>query len=153
MGMTIVVAADSAGVDYKEILKKDLEADPRVDAVIDMGLAPGEDEDYPHIAVRAARVIAEGKADRGLFVCGTGMGVAMAANKVPGIRASVAHDSFSVERLILSNNAQVLTFGQRVIGIELARRLAKEWLGYTFDPTSPSAPKVAALDSYDAPSC
>ena len=77
------------------------------------------------------------------------MGVAMAANKVPGIRASVAHDSFSVERLILSNDAQVLTFGQRVIGIELARRLAKEWLGYIFDPSSHSAPKVAALEAYD----
>ena len=77
------------------------------------------------------------------------MGVAMAANKVPGIRASVAHDSFSVERLILSNNAQVLTFGQRVIGIELARRLAKEWLGYEFDTSSPSAQKVEALESYD----
>lgn len=149
MGLRIVVAADSAGVQYKNVLKQDLEADPRVDAVIDMGLQEGEDVDYPHVAVKAARVIADGKADRGLFVCGTGMGVAMAANKVKGIRASVAHDSFSVERLVLSNNAQVLTFGQRVIGLELARRLAKEWLGYEFDPNSPSAPKVAALCSYD----
>lgn len=149
MGLRIVVAADSAGVDYKEVLKKDLEEDPRVDEVIDVGLAPGEDVDYPHVAVKGARLIAEGKADRGLFVCGTGMGVAMAANKVPGIRASVAHDSFSVERLVLSNNAQVLTFGERVIGLQLARRLAKEWLGYTFDPNSSSAPKVAALEAYD----
>lgn len=149
MGLRIVVAADSAGVQYKNVLKQDLEADPRVDEVIDMGLQEGEDVDYPHVAVKAARVIADGKADRGLFVCGTGMGVAMAANKVKGIRASVAHDSFSVERLVLSNNAQVLTFGQRVIGLELARRLAKEWLGYEFDPNSPSAPKVAALCSYD----
>lgn len=149
MGLRIVVAADIAGYDYKEILKKDLQADERVSEVIDAGVGAGEDIDYPHVAVAAARMIADGKADRGLFVCGTGMGVAMAANKVPGIRASVAHDSFSVERLILSNNAQVLTFGQRVIGIELARRLAKEWLGYEFDPTSHSAPKVAALESYD----
>ena len=150
VGFRIVVAADSAGVDYKEILKKDLEADPRVDEVIDAGLAPGEDVDYPHVAVNAARMIADGKADRGLFVCGTGMGVAMAANKVPGVRASGAPDSFSVERLVLSNNAQVLAFGQRVIGIELARRLAKEWLGYVFDESSHSAPKVAALQDYDA---
>ncbi|QPK80895.1 ribose-5-phosphate isomerase [Schaalia sp. ZJ405] len=149
MGFRIVVAADSAGVDYKEILKKDLEADPRVDEVIDAGLSSGEDVDYPHVAVEAARIIAGGKADRGLFVCGTGMGVAMAANKVPGIRASVAHDSFSVERLVKSNNAQVLTFGQRVIGLELARKLTNEWLGYEFDPSSHSAPKVAALDEYD----
>lgn len=150
MGLRIVVAADSAGIEYKEVLKKDLEADPRVDEVIDAGLAPGEEVDYPHVAVKAARLIATGRADRGLFVCGTGMGVAMAANKVPGIRASVAHDSFSVERLIKSNNAQVLTFGERVIGLELARRLAKEWLGHTFDKTSASAPKVAALEAYDA---
>ncbi|MCF2711885.1 MAG: ribose-5-phosphate isomerase [Schaalia hyovaginalis] len=150
MGLRIVVAADSAGIEYKEVLKKDLEADPRVDEVIDAGLAPGEEVDYPHVAVKAARLIAKGRADRGLFVCGTGMGVAMAANKVPGIRASVAHDSFSVERLIKSNNAQVLTFGERVIGLELARRLAKEWLGHTFDKTSTSAPKVAALEAYDA---
>ena len=149
MGYTIVVAADSAGVEYKEVLKGLLENDPRVDAVIDAGLAPGEDVDYPHVGVQAARLIAQGEADRGLFVCGTGMGMAMSANKVPGIRASTAHDSFSVERLVMSNNAQVLCFGQRVIGIELAKRLTTEWLGYQFDPHSPSAPKVAALDSYD----
>ena len=59
--------------------------------------------------------------------------MAIAANKVPGIRAVTAHDSFSVERSVLSNNAQVLTFGQRVIGLELARRLAREWLTYRFD--------------------
>lgn len=149
MGLRIVVAADSAGYEYKEQLKADLSADPRVDAVIDVGVAAGEQTDYPHVAVTGARLIADGDADRGLFVCGTGMGVAMAANKVPGIRASVAHDSFSVERLVLSNNAQVLTFGQRVIGLELARRLAKEWLDYSFDPTSASAPKVAALEAYE----
>lgn len=77
------------------------------------------------------------------------MGMAIAANKVKGIRASTAHDSFSAERLVLSNNGQVLCMGQRVIGVELARRLAKEFLGYAFDTTSHSAPKVAALDAYD----
>lgn len=149
MGLRIVVAADSAGVGYKETLKADLEADPRVSEVIDVGVAPGEDVDYPHVAVAGARVIAEGRADRGLFVCGTGMGVAIAANEVPGIRASVAHDSFSVERLVLSNNAQVLTLGERVIGLELARRLVREWIGYAFDPTSASAAKVDAITSYE----
>lgn len=149
----IVVAADIAGFDYKEILKADLAADPRVAEVIDVGVRSGEDVDYPHVAVKGAQMIAEGKADRGLFICGTGMGVAMAANKVEGIRASVAHDSFSVERLVLSNNAQVLTMGQRVIGIELARRLVREWLSYEFDEASASAPKVAALESYDRRGC
>ena len=149
MGYRIVVACDDAAVDYKETLKKDLEADPRVDEVIDVGVSADEHTDYPHVAIKGARIIADGGADRGLFFCGTGMGMALCANKVPGIRASVAHDSFSVERLIKSNNAQVLTLGQRVIGIELARRLVREWLGYTFDTSSPSARKVAALESYE----
>jgi ribose 5-phosphate isomerase B len=70
------------------------------------------------------------------LICGTGLGVAIAANKVTGIRAVTAHDSFSVERAVLSNDAQVLCLGQRVIGLELARRLVKEWLGYRFDPVS-----------------
>ena len=89
-------------------------------------------------------------ADRALLICGTGLGVAIAANKVPGVRAVTAHDSYSVERGVLSNNAQVLTLGQRVVGIELARRLVREWLTYRFDPQSASADKVAALDVFEA---
>jgi ribose 5-phosphate isomerase RpiB len=89
-------------------------------------------------------------ADRALLICGTGLGVAIAANKVPGVRAVTAHDSYSVERGVLSNNAQVLTLGQRVVGIELARRLVREWLTYRFDPQSASADKVAALDEFEA---
>lgn len=149
MGFRVVVAGDIAGVNYKDAIKADLEADSRVDEVIDAGVKQGEDVDYPHVAVNAARMIADGKADRGIFICGTGMGVAMSANKVKGIRASTAHDSFSVERLVLSNNAQVLCLGERVIGKELARRLAKEFLNYEFDESSASAEKVDALCSYE----
>jgi len=93
--------------------------------------------------------VAEGKADRALLICGTGLGVAIAANKVAGIRAVTAHDPFSVERAVLSNDAQVLCIGQRVIGIELARKLVKDWVGYTFDPKSASASKVQAINDYD----
>ena len=75
--------------------------------------------------------------------------MAIAANKVPGIRAVTAHDSYSVERSVLSNNAQVLTMGQRVIGLELARRLAREWLTYPFDETSSSAAKVTLIKDYE----
>lgn len=71
-----------------------------------------------------------------MLICGTGLGVAISANKVKGIRAVTAHDSFSVERSVLSNNAQVLCLGARVIGVELARRLVREWLGYAFDAVS-----------------
>lgn len=77
------------------------------------------------------------------------LGVAISANKVPGIRAVTAHDSFSVERSILSNDAHILTMGQRVIGPELARRLVKEWLTYRFDASSASADKVKVLEEYE----
>ena len=147
--LRIVVGCDDAGLDYKERLKADLQADDRVAEVIDVGVTADEDTAYPHIGVAAGKLVAEGRADRALLVCGTGLGVAISANKVKGVRAVTAHDSFSVERSVLSNNAQVLCMGQRVIGIELARRLAKEWLGYEFDTASASASKVKALNDYD----
>lgn len=105
--------------------------------MVDVG--PHSEDDkraYPHFAVDLAKLLSSGEADRALLICGTGLGVTISANKVTGIRAVTAHHSFSVERGVLSNNAQVLCMGQRVIGIELARRLVKEWLGYTFDPVS-----------------
>lgn len=146
----IVVGSDEAGVDYKEIIKRDLSSDPRVASVVDVGVAANTDKTaYPHVAVTAAQKVAAGEADRALLICGTGMGVAISANKVHGVRAVTAHDSFSVERSVLSNDAQVLCFGQRVVGIELARRLAKEWLGYKFDPSSSSGAKVEAIKNYD----
>jgi ribose 5-phosphate isomerase B len=148
--LRIVIGCDDAGFDYKEILKKDLEASELVESVTDIGVDADGHTAYPKIGVAAGELVAAGEADRALLFCGTGIGVAMAAGKVAGIRASVAHDSFSVERLVLSNNAQVLTMGQRVIGIELARRLVREWLTYRFDETSASAEKVAVLSEYEA---
>lgn len=145
----IVVGCDDAGVDYKERIQADFEADPRVEAVTDVGVSADEHTAYPHVAVRAARLVADGQADRALLICGTGLGVAISANKVKGVRAVTAHDGFSVERSVLSNDAQVLCMGQRVIGIELARRLASEWLDYEFDTSSASAEKVSAIDDYD----
>ena len=147
--LRIVVGADDAGFAYKEQLKADLLADDRVAEVVDAGVAADDHTAYPHVAVRAARMIADGRVDRALLVCGTGLGVAISANKVPGVRAVTAHDSYSVERSVLSNDAQVLCMGQRVIGIELARRLAHEWLGYLFDPAGTSAAKVDAINTYD----
>ncbi|MDT0143343.1 ribose-5-phosphate isomerase [Microbacterium sp. PRC9] len=147
--LRIVIGADDAGFDYKEILKKDLLANPGVAEVIDVGVDADGHTPYPKVAIEAAQQVAAGTADRALLICGTGLGVAIAANKVPGIRAVTAHDSFSVERGVLSNNAQVLTMGQRVIGIELARRLVREWLTYRFDTTSASADKVAVIDEFE----
>jgi ribose 5-phosphate isomerase B len=148
--LVIAIGCDDAGYDYKEILKKDLQSNPNVAEVIDVGVDADGHTAYPRIAIAAAELVASGKAHRALLVCGTGLGVAIAANKVSGVRAVTAHDSFSVERAVLSNNAQVLCFGQRVVGIELARRLAKEWLTYTFDESSASAEKVSVIDKYEA---
>lgn len=147
--LRLVIGSDDAGFTYKEILKADLEANDLVESVVDVGVDAQGHTGYPTIAIAAAEMVAAGQADRALLVCGTGLGVAIAANKVKGIRAVTAHDSFSVERAVLSNNAQVLTFGQRVVGIELARRLAREWLTYRFDEGSASAEKVAILDDYE----
>jgi len=148
--LRIVVGADSAGIDYRDELKKTLEASPLVAEVIDVGIARDDPTPYPRVAIRAAELVAQGRADRALLVCGTGLGMAISANKVPGIRAVTAHDSYSAERAIKSNNAQVLSFGERVVGLELARRLALEWLTYRFDAGSPSAAKVQVIEEYDA---
>lgn len=149
--LRLVIGSDSAGLGYKARLLAVLEADPRCASVQDVGMhdTDAADTDYPHVAVTAARLVAAGSADRAVLICGTGLGMAISANKVPGIRAVTAHDSYSVERAILSNDAQVLALGERVIGFELARRLVLEWLDYRFDPTSASASKVAAIDGYD----
>lgn len=147
--LRLVIGCDDAGYDYKEILKRDLENDPGVASVVDVGVDADGHTAYPRVAIAGAELVANGDADRALLICGTGLGVAIAANKVAGIRAVTAHDSFSVERSVLSNNAQVLTMGQRVVGIELARRLVREWLTYRFDPSSASAEKVAVIEEYE----
>lgn len=150
MALRIVIGGDNAGYHYKESLRKDLESDDRVATVEDVGVADSGDEtSYPNVAVAAAEKVASGAADRALLICGTGLGVAIAANKVKGVRAVTAHDIYSVQRSVLSNNAQVLCMGERVVGLELARALVKEWLGLEFDPHSSSAAKVDAICAYE----
>jgi len=149
MALRLVVGSDDAGFDYKERIKADLLANPLVSDVVDVGVDADGHTNYPTVATTAAEIVAKGDADRAILICGTGLGVAIAANKVTGIRAVTAHDLFSVERSVLSNDAQVLCMGQRVIGVELARRLAAEWLTYTFDPQSASAEKVREICAYE----
>ncbi|KAJ4248810.1 D-erythrulose-4-phosphate isomerase 1 [Fusarium torreyae] len=135
-----------AGITYKDTIKADLQKDERVESVRDVGSHTQSDKTaYASRAAAAAQLVADGECDRAVLICGTGLGVAISANKVKGIRAVTAHDSFSVERSILSNDAHVLCMGERVIGLELARRLTREWLGYVFDPSSKSAAKVQAI--------
>lgn len=148
--LRIAIGCDDAGVGYKNAIIKDLNDSPLVSDVTDVGVPSNADKTaYPHVAVSAAKLVADGKADRAILICGTGLGVAISANKVPGIRAVTAHDSFSVERAVLSNDAQVLCMGERVVGIELARRLVREWLGYRFDEGSASAKKVEAIMEHE----
>lgn len=151
MSFRMVVGSDDAGFEYKQAILEDLEQDPRVSEVIDVGVhADGlKARAYPQVGIAAAQKVAAGEADRAVLVCGTGIGMAISANKVEGVRATVAHDSYSVERSILSNDCQVLALGQRVIGLQLARRLVSEWLRYTFDPSSPSGAKVAEISEYE----
>ncbi|MFH8251367.1 ribose-5-phosphate isomerase [Microbacterium sp. B2969] len=145
----MVIGADDAGFAYKEALRDLLDGDLRVDRVIDIGVSSADATPYPRVAVKAATMVARGEAERALLICGTGLGVAIAANKVRGIRAVTAHDSYSVERSVMSNDAQVLTLGARVIGLELAKKLVDEWLEHRFDPGSASAAKVRLIDDYE----
>ncbi|GAA3556423.1 D-erythrulose 4-phosphate isomerase DerI1 [Amycolatopsis ultiminotia] len=148
--MRIVVAADSAGAELKNQLRDLLRADERVAEVTDLGVPDAEDDRaYPLLGLAAAEAIASGEADRGVLVCGTGIGMAISANKVPGVRATVAHDSYSAERSIKSNNCQVITFGARAVGPEVAKKIVAEWVGYRFDPDSASANKVAHITDYE----
>jgi ribose 5-phosphate isomerase B len=149
-GWKIVIGADDAGYQYKEILRALLEGDQRVASVVDVGVGADGHTPYPRVASEAARMVADGLVDRGLLVCGTGLGMAIAANKVRGVRAVTAHDAYSVARSVLSNNAQVLTLGARVIGPELAKTLVDGWLGLTFDPRSASSAKVELIEQMDA---
>ena len=148
-GFRIVIGCDEAGTRFRDALKADLQKHPGVSEITDVGVTGDDGTHYPHIAVRAARMVADGQADRALLICGTGLGVAISANKVPGIRAVTAHDMYSVQRAVLSNDAQVLCLGERVIGVELARVLVGEWLKHRFDPASASAEKVAAISGYE----
>ena len=146
----VVIGCDDAGIEYRDRIKSQLDNDPRVESIIDVGVGDENAVAYPSVAFAAGELITQGKADRALLICGTGLGMAISANKVSGIRAVTAHDCYSVERSVLSNDAQVLCLGQRVIGIELASRLVSEWLNYSFDTSSNSAAKVAEISSFEA---
>ena len=147
--IVLALGADNAGAELKNLIKGQLEAESLFE-IVDFGVPDASDSTaYPHVGLDVAQAIAKGDAQRGILICGTGIGMAITANKVAGIRATVAHDSYSVERSVLSNNCQILTLGARVIGAELASRLVREWLALEFDPASASAEKVALISSYE----
>lgn len=148
MALRVAVGADNAGADLKNAIKAQMEQDGV--EVVDFGVPDKSDSTaYPHVGLDVAKAVANGDAGRAILICGTGIGMAITANKVPGIRATVAHDSYSVERSVLSNNCQILTLGARVVGPELAKKLVKEWLALEFDPSSASADKVAIITAHE----
>jgi ribose-5-phosphate isomerase B len=138
----IAIGCDEAGCGLKHIIIDLLQKEGI--EVTDEGCRDDEVVLYPNIAERVANIVADGEADRGILICGTGIGMAMAANKVKGIRAAVCHDPFSTERSRKSNDAQIMCMGARVIGPELAKMLVKLWLTCDFAGGG-SAPKVERI--------
>ncbi len=141
---TIVIGCDNAAVSLKETIKNYVESLGH--EVEDVGCFTTEDPTvYPLIAQKVCNALADSNFEKeGILICGTGIGMAMTANKCKGIRAAVCHDNFSAERAKLSNDANVLCMGERVIGAELAKKITKEWLALNFKD-GPSTPKVNAI--------
>lgn len=144
--MRVAIGADDAAYDLKEILKSYLTAQGA--EVVDYGVFDKSPSLYPDIAVKVATAVSEGKHERDILVCGTGLGMAIAANKVPGIRAATCHDTYSAERSRKSNNAQILTLGARVIGPELAKTVVAAWLRSEFEGGE-STRKVERIMQYE----
>lgn len=139
--MRIAIGCDEAAYHLKKELIEYLQSREDME-IVDFGACQGEKILYPEVAQKVAEAVAAGKFERGILLCGTGIGMAMTANKVPGIRAAVCHDPFSAERSRKSNNAQIMCMGERVIGVELAKYLVNIWLGCEFS----GGDSVAKLD-------
>ncbi|HNX46514.1 MAG TPA: RpiB/LacA/LacB family sugar-phosphate isomerase [Anaerolineaceae bacterium] len=146
---TIVIGCDNAAVGLKQELIKVMEQEGV--AYEDVGVTDTSDQTYyPLVAERVCQaIIASGYQKEGILICGTGLGMAITANKFPGILAGVCHDSFSAERLRLSNDGNLLCMGARVIGPELAKKILREWLSLQYKPDGPSQPKVDAMRAID----
>jgi ribose 5-phosphate isomerase B len=138
----IAVGADDAAVHLKGVIVQHLKG--RGIPVHDYGIFDDETVLYPDIALAVAQAVAEGKHDKGILLCGTGIGVSITANKVPGIRAAVCHDVYSTERSRMSNDCQIMALGSRVVGEELAKTLVDVWLKSEFR-AGRSTPKVERI--------
>ena len=146
--MKIAVAGDSAGEALAHVLAEHLKEKHDVS---EMSRISGEaDAFYANLADRVASAVLEGNYDRAILVCGTGIGVQIAANKVTGIRAAQCHDTYSAGKAATSNNAQIITMGARVIGAELAKDIVDAYLAASFDPQGRSAGNVDAINGVDA---
>lgn len=148
--MKLAIAGDSAGEGLAKVLADHLKGRYEVSEISRTDAGP--DAFYANLADRVASEVMAGTYIRAILVCGTGIGVCISANKVPGIRAALTHDTYSAERAALSNDAQIITMGARVIGTELAKAIADAWLRETvnFDPAGRSVGNVDAMKALDA---
>lgn len=145
--MKIAIGCDEAAYDLKQTLKAYIEQAGH--EVTDFGTHDAQPVLYPNVAVAVAESVAAGHQERALLLCGTGIGMAICANKVKGIRAAQCHDTYSAERASRSNDAQIITIGARVVGPELAKAIVSAWLDSTFDGGR-SQPKVDLIHAYEA---
>lgn len=145
--LSIAIGADDAAFELKNKIVEYLNSLGIVTKDYSSDVQP-ENGLYPDVAHAVAHAIKDGKHERGILMCGTGIGVCITANKVPGIRAALCHDTFSAERARKSNNAQILTMGARVIGVELAKKIVQAWLESEYENGS-STPKVQRIDYYE----
>jgi ribose 5-phosphate isomerase B len=142
----IVVGADHLGLPLKNVIRDHLRK--RGYLVEDMGVTAETPVDYPDVGAQLAEAVAAGRFERGVLVCGTGAGMAIVANKVPGVRAVCVADPYTAERAVASNNAQVITFGSLITGPAVAEKLVDIWLESEFQGGR-STPKVAKIDALD----
>lgn len=142
--MNIAIGCDPNAEEFKNKLIPFIESLGH--SVVDFG---SPDPIYAHTAIALGEAIAAKKCDRGILICGTGIGVCIAANKVKGVYAAEVNNIYQAERAQLSNNANVITMGAQVIGLELAKSFVREYLSNTFDTNSRSGPKVAAIAEYE----
>lgn len=142
----ILVGSDHFGFVLKNTLRDYLIS--KGYTVEDMGVNTPDAVDYPDIAVIVANAVKEGKSDRALLICGTGAGMAIVANKVPGVRAVCIHDPYTAERARASNNAQIATMGSQVVGPETAKKLLDVWLDSEFQGGR-SMSKVTKINQLD----
>lgn len=145
--MKLAIGCDEAAYDLKQILKKHLTETGH--EVVDFGTHDAQPVLYPDVAIAVAEQVAQGVFERALLLCGTGIGMAISANKVHGIRAAQCHDTYSAERASRSNDAQIITIGARVVGPELAKAIVDTWLRSQFDGGR-SQPKVDRIQTYEA---
>ncbi|MDI6870829.1 MAG: ribose 5-phosphate isomerase B [Bacillota bacterium] len=149
MRLRLAIAADHFGLPLKEALVEHIKQHHPEVELSDLGVHTPAPVDYPDVALPLAEAVAAGQYERGVLVCGTGAGMAICANKVPGVRAVCCHDPYTAERARKSNNAQILTMGSLVVGVETAKMLLDIWLSAEF-AGGRSLPKVAKIDAIDA---